>query len=74
MFILAIQDAMARGLGEFDFLGGDSAYKPYFTSLTRPLVTLRAARPTLRETTRRTLAWAVRGARQLLPQPSAERL
>jgi len=65
MFILALQDAMARGLKEYDFLGGDSAYKPYFTSQTRPLVDIRIARPTLRETTLQTLRRAVRAARQL---------
>lgn len=68
MFMLAIQDAMARGLSEFDFLGGDSTYKPYFTASTRPLVTLRVAPPSLRETTRRGLTWAARYARQLRPR------
>lgn|SRR5262245_9508689 len=65
MFILAIQDAMARGLREYDFLGGDSTYKSLFTTRTRPLVQVRVARPSLRETTRLTLHTAVNAARRL---------
>jgi CelD/BcsL family acetyltransferase involved in cellulose biosynthesis len=65
MFILAIQDAMARGLREYDFLGGDSEYKSLFTNLTRPLVEVRVAPPSLRETTRFTLHTAVHAARRL---------
>lgn len=66
MCILAIQDAMARGLEEYDFLGGDSPYKRYFTSTTRPLVNIRVARPSLREATRRTLQTAAPTVRAAL--------
>ena len=65
MFIVALQDAMARGLTEYDFLAGDSAYKPFFTQLKRPLVQIRIARSGWRETTLQTLRFGVRGARRL---------
>jgi CelD/BcsL family acetyltransferase involved in cellulose biosynthesis len=65
MFMLAIQDAMARGLAEYDFLGGESAYKLSFTTLTRPLLSARVARRTLREITRRGLSSAAHAARRL---------
>jgi CelD/BcsL family acetyltransferase involved in cellulose biosynthesis len=48
----AIQRAIAAGHREYDFLPGPSQYKLGFALATRPLVTLRAARPTLRETAR----------------------
>ena len=39
---LAIQDAIARGYREYDFLNGASQYKRQLALSTRPLVTLRA--------------------------------
>ena len=41
---LMIQEAIARGDEEFDFLGGDSRYKVDFATHKRPIVTLRAVR------------------------------
>jgi CelD/BcsL family acetyltransferase involved in cellulose biosynthesis len=64
MFILALQDAMARGLREYDFLGGESAYKPYFTSQTRSLARVRIARSTVREATLRSLRQAAHMVRR----------
>lgn len=73
MFMLAIEDAMKRGLSEYDFLGGDSGgYKTYFTSHTRQLVQLRVARPSLRETTRVALRSGYHRVRRL--QSTARRL
>jgi CelD/BcsL family acetyltransferase involved in cellulose biosynthesis len=37
----ALEDAFERGLDEFDFLRGDERYKSLYTSVRRPLVTLR---------------------------------
>lgn len=37
----ALEDAFDRGLNEFDFLRGDERYKSLYTSLSRPLATLR---------------------------------
>lgn len=56
MMRLAVEDAMNRGMREFDLLGGKSQYKMLFARATRPLVRLRVARPRLREYLRRTLA------------------
>jgi CelD/BcsL family acetyltransferase involved in cellulose biosynthesis len=77
----AIQRAIAAGHREYDFLPGPSQYKLGFALATRPLVALRAARPTLRETARligeqmvagaRTLRAAVAPDLQLLQQPDA---
>lgn len=52
---LAIRDAIARGLREYDFLGGASQYKSQLALATRPLVDLRAARPSLKEHARKLL-------------------
>jgi CelD/BcsL family acetyltransferase involved in cellulose biosynthesis len=71
MFMLAIQDAMARGLKEYDFLGGDSDYKRYFTTLTRPLLSVRAARRTIREFARRELRSAAHAVRRLVARTGA---
>jgi len=49
---LVIQDAINSGYQEFDFMGGAIDYKKRFTSTMRPLVELRAVRPTLREVLR----------------------
>jgi len=45
----AIRRAIELGRTEYDFLGGTSRYKLEFATHTRPIVVLRAARPSLRE-------------------------
>jgi CelD/BcsL family acetyltransferase involved in cellulose biosynthesis len=52
MAILLVKDAIERKYREVDFLGGLYEYKMMFTSTTRPLVELRIARATLRDTLR----------------------
>ena len=52
MVALALQRAIRQGLREFDFLGGPAFYKSEFTKTNRPIVTLRVARPGLRESLR----------------------
>jgi CelD/BcsL family acetyltransferase involved in cellulose biosynthesis len=49
----AIQRAIERGLVEYDFLAGSSRYKLELALATRPLVTFRAARPSVLEAARR---------------------
>ena len=63
---LLVRAAIEDGLSEYDFLGGVLDYKMALTSDTRPLVTLRAARPSLRETARRTAEGTTRRLRALL--------
>ena len=50
--ILAMQEAIAQRLSEFDFLGGDAQYKSLFTSDERPLCQIRVARRGLPEFSR----------------------
>ena len=45
----AIREAIASGMREFDFLGGEATYKKQLTATSRPLVTVRIARPGLLE-------------------------
>jgi CelD/BcsL family acetyltransferase involved in cellulose biosynthesis len=52
MAILLVKDAIEKKYREVDFLGGLHEYKMMFTSTTRPLVELRIARATLRDTLR----------------------
>jgi CelD/BcsL family acetyltransferase involved in cellulose biosynthesis len=52
MHAYLIQSAIADGLREYDFLAGASQYKMSLALATRPLVELRAVRPSLRETAR----------------------
>ena len=52
MIALVIQDAIARGLTEFDCLGGAAQYKSTFTKSSHPLMSLRFARPSWRENLR----------------------
>lgn len=52
MIILALQEALARGLAEFEFLGGEAQYKSLFTSEERPLCQVRVARRGLPEFSR----------------------
>jgi CelD/BcsL family acetyltransferase involved in cellulose biosynthesis len=53
MHAYLIQSAIEDGMREYDFLAGASQYKMSLALATRPLVELRAARPSLRETARR---------------------
>ena len=53
LLIFALRDAMAAGLREFDFLGGEAPYKQQLTHTCRPLVQFRAVRPSLKELLRR---------------------
>ena len=75
--ILAMQNAIADGLREYDFLGGAAQYKMQFTSVSRPLVEIRVARPSPTEWLRRGLDAAIgvgrklRGAWQGKRTPSA---
>lgn len=64
MFVLALQDAMARGLKEYDFLAGDSRYKSQFTSETRPLYEIRVVRSMVRDTLLQALRQSARAARK----------
>ncbi len=52
MHAMLIRDAIAAGLREYDFLAGASQYKLGMSTGTRPLVTLRAARPSVVELVR----------------------
>ena len=70
---------MSQGLREFDFLGGAAFYKAQFTQTTRPIVTLRIARPSVAEWLRRgadhVIDWARAARNRFLrpaPKPAAE--
>ena len=52
MVILALQEAMVRGLAEFDFLGGEAQYKSLFAQDERRLCQIRGARRGLLEFSR----------------------
>ncbi len=75
--MLAVQEAIAQGFREYDFLGWPSQYKAQFTKTTRPLVALRIAHSCPREWLRRgasaALAWARRLRNSLGRTPSAPR-
>lgn len=60
-----IRSAIEEGLREYDFLAGASQYKMALALATRPLVRLRAARPSLRERARDAGERAARGARRI---------
>src|SRR5262249_47320920 len=60
LMALAIRSAIEAGRREFDFLEGTSQFKMQFARTTRPLVRLRAYRPSLLERAR-PLAEAGRG-------------
>jgi CelD/BcsL family acetyltransferase involved in cellulose biosynthesis len=72
---LAIERAIEGGLREYDFLGGEARYKQQLATASRPLVDLRAARPSTRERLRVAtahaldLARAVRDAARALRKP-----
>jgi CelD/BcsL family acetyltransferase involved in cellulose biosynthesis len=48
-----IRGAIEAGRREFDFLNGDAPYKRRLAKTARPVVRLRAARPSWREQARR---------------------
>jgi len=52
MHAYLIKAAIEEGMREYDFLAGASQYKMSLALATRPLVQLRAVRPSLRETAR----------------------
>jgi hypothetical protein len=52
MHAYLIKAAIEDGMREYDFLAGASQYKMSLALATRPLVQLRAVRPSLRETAR----------------------
>ncbi len=67
---LAIQDAIARGMAEYDFLAGDAAYKKSLSIASRDLVTLRATpKGSRREQARRTLTRGWRTLKRLTTRP-----
>ena len=59
----AIRGAIEAGLREYDFLGGAARYKMDLAPAVRPLVRLRAARPSVIEAARRTAELAIDQAR-----------
>lgn len=65
MHALAIREAIAAGRREYDFLAGTSRYKMELSLATRPLVALRATRPSLADAMRRVADLALHQARLL---------
>lgn len=65
MHALLIRDAIEGGMREYDFLAGAAQYKMALANCTRPLVTLRAARPSVVESARRASEQATDQARRL---------
>jgi CelD/BcsL family acetyltransferase involved in cellulose biosynthesis len=65
MHAQAIQRAIAAGLRRYDFLAGASRYKTDLSLTTRPLVALRAVRPSLIEAAREVAEAGLRHARLL---------
>lgn len=65
MHALLIKDAIESGMREYDFLAGVSQYKMALATTTRPLVRLRAARPSFVETARVTADRATEQAKQV---------
>jgi CelD/BcsL family acetyltransferase involved in cellulose biosynthesis len=61
----AIRRAIEAGRREYDFLAGPERYKQQLALASRPLVDLRAARPSLREQARQLLEEGVSSARRL---------
>jgi CelD/BcsL family acetyltransferase involved in cellulose biosynthesis len=53
MHAYGIRRAIEAGMREYDFLAGASQYKKQFALAARPIVSLRAVRPSLREAARR---------------------
>jgi CelD/BcsL family acetyltransferase involved in cellulose biosynthesis len=74
MHARAIQIAIERGLIEYDFLAGDARYKLELATAARPLVRLRASRPTLGSVARRALDLARAEVRALRLQMSGPQM
>lgn len=66
LFAHALQKAIAGGLWEFDFLGGECQYKSKLAIASRPLVELRAARRTLKEKLRLAAQSGMRWAKRAM--------
>ncbi len=66
----AIRRAIASGHSDYDFLAGGARYKRQLGLAERSMVTLRAARPGLREEARAWTARAIDGARALVRRPA----
>ncbi|HEU4406269.1 MAG TPA: GNAT family N-acetyltransferase [Polyangiaceae bacterium] len=64
MHACAIRDAIRAGWREYDFLAGDSRYKLELALARRPLLTLRAARPSMVEALRAAADRAIERARR----------
>ena len=64
--MFGMQKAIERGLREFDFLPGVAQYKSLFASGSRPVVHLRAARPSWKESLKRGLKWTAAQLRERL--------
>ena len=65
MHAYLIRAAIEEGLREYDFLAGTSQYKMSLALATRPIVNLRAARPSAVEMARRTAERVIDGAKIL---------
>ena len=68
MHILVLQDAMAKGYREYDFLGGDSTYKRLLATDARPLANRRVARPSASERVLQSAKRALSSLRQVRTQ------
>jgi hypothetical protein len=65
----------SSGRREYDFLGGAARYKTQLALASRPVVQVRAVRPSLVEAVHRLVEWGAdrtRGFRQLFTAESAE--
>jgi CelD/BcsL family acetyltransferase involved in cellulose biosynthesis len=69
----AIEQSIAAGHREFDFLGGASRYKMQFALASRPLVELRVSRPGLRETARHLIEAGASLCRRVRKLPATDR-
>lgn len=65
MHALLVKQLIDEGMREYDFLAGVSQYKMSLSLETRPLVTLRAARPSVVESARRASEGAIAQAKRV---------
>jgi len=63
---LAIKAAIESGAEEYDFMLGEANYKTRMANATRKLVTVRACRPSVKESLRQAARGAVRRARSVV--------
>jgi CelD/BcsL family acetyltransferase involved in cellulose biosynthesis len=73
MHAYLIRHAIAEGMREYDFLAGTPRYKLELAPEMREVITVRVARPSLAETTRRAAAFVLRRARRLHSIAAASR-